>query len=919
MTSDLSMGKRPPSVASHASAICAAGYPDATDTRNDLGRCSRPQGRLWQGAHCRRSGSSSRSSSSDGSDNSSTSASHESTSRSHVARTRRERTMRWVTDGDVTSNPKRRGVRSCSASTHGSSNNEHRNFSRSSSRDSTSLASDLCDATDGSLVGRAQHMAQRVHIKVQLRNVSKCLTRIEGLPAKVLGRPVAYTKVLRAMKQLLQTSGTLRRDRAGNPVLTLQGDCWRAVRHFLVREGLVESRDVECHGAMGDGLAGLSIEQLERALAFGLAGGNGRQRFARRGPAPEGVHSPNSPPPPAPSAQNSRFSSLVETISALVAEAKADTAWQALRSRLARLSEERGRRAFKAEECVQSLEEILSLADAYFGPDEVLTILCRLARAEHDVAMLRAEKLGLERWHRACRWLGRALEIARAQPTAGLKAIGDAIDQLELEKDEDPAGAEKDSPGMCCARGRLLAELRLGLLRLDSELWKTLRLMGDARADESTYLRQAGCMMELLDLLANGHEFFKRPLVTFTTTEWTIATCILGSVHTLPKDLLWKLADTPRAGRWLSEAVVRCHSLEAWMRSLCAEVCEHGDHAARTRAVLQLAYSHALHDRFQMAQLLLFRTDAIDHASQLGTPEQILCNRTVAQLGLCAFRTGRLLEVRTCLHDLCSRGRARTIELLGQGAVAWFDRTPRHLHLDVELIEAVYLASSMLLEAPSIAAEESGLCKSFPISPSPLWRELLRVGHADYNGPPEDRRECVVAAAACMRRAEWEACAALLERALEGWSGMGEPSELQALLRTKVKETALQVYLHSCANLYQSLELSGLAAMFGVDEQVARPIVSRLMIEERIPAVWDESSHVILFIGSFSTRLHEMARSLTDLVSAAALRNERQLGFRIQPLSKTDIAPSIRSSALVQCRHAAAKAVSCKTRRCAVT
>lgn len=78
------------------------------------------------------------------------------------------------------------------------------------------------------------------------------------------------------------------------------------------------------------------------------------------------------------------------------------------------------------------------------------------------------------------------------------------------------------------------------------------------------------------------------------------------------------------------------------------------------------------------------------------------------------------------------------------------------MHINLEMLECVYLVSAMLLEIPYMAAHEFDARRRM-ISKS-YYQQLRSSERQALVGPPESMREHIVAASRAMRNGDWKKC-----------------------------------------------------------------------------------------------------------------------------------------------------------------
>jgi translation initiation factor 3 subunit C len=282
--------------------------------------------------------------------------------------------------------------------------------------------------------------------------------------------------------------------------------------------------------------------------------------------------------------------------------------------------------------------------------------------------------------------------------------------------------------------------------------------------------------------------------------------------------------------------------------------------------------------------------DTVTHADPM---TQILYNRTMVQLGLCGFRHAEIKEAHNALLDIQMGGRSK--ELLAQGLLPQrhHERSseqekiekqrqmPFHMHINLEMLECVYLVSAMLIEIPYMAAHEYDARRRM-ISKS-YYQQLRSSERQALVGPPESMREHVVAASKAMRNGDWVKCKNLIiNDKMNGkvWDLFYEAEKVREMLGRKIQEESLRTYLFTYSKVYDSISVGTLAEMFDLEKSKVHAIVSKMIINEELMASLDEPTECMVMHRTEPSRLQSLSLQLADKIAQLVENNERLLELR---------------------------------------
>ncbi|TIC20813.1 hypothetical protein E3Q13_00452 [Wallemia mellicola] len=559
---------------------------------------------------------------------------------------------------------------------------------------------------------------------------------------------------------------------------------------------------------------------------------------------------------------------------------------------LAGILEARGKKNTDRTEQVRTLERLLKVAST---PYSRIRVLLALISSRFDYNATNQAHIPPQSWIQARAEFDSLIDILISQPQYIVK-------EETVEYEDSVERKPQSADDIVEVRGSLVSFIE----RLDDEFTKTLQ---NSDPHSLEYVERLSAQKTLYQTTVKTQAYFELIKAELPVSRTVMRR--LEHIYSKPDAVVEVLEKAASQALGQLKSTITppqsAFSSTKLVHQLCTYLYNAADGLLRTRAMLSHIYHHSLHNNYHTARDMFLMSHLQENVSRADVATQILFNRTVVQLGLCAFRTGLIREARDSLREIFQSGRPK--ELLAQGVTQqrYMTMTPEqeraeksrqvpfHMHINLELLEAAYLVSCMLIEIPKLASATGDPDAKRKILSKAFKRQLDFAERQAFNGPPENTRDHIMQASKALQNSDWEKCRDLIH-GIKIWSLMQGETQTKEMLTSKIQEEALRTYLFTNSAFYENILISILASAMELNEKTVNSIISKMIWSEELSATIDQSNNVVVFSKAEPTKLQSLSNQLLDRANSLVELNEKtiQLKFDDGTNKSDDLSARIR-------------------------
>ncbi|OAQ74253.1 eukaryotic translation initiation factor 3 subunit C [Pochonia chlamydosporia 170] len=555
------------------------------------------------------------------------------------------------------------------------------------------------------------------------------------------------------------------------------------------------------------------------------------------------------------------------------------------------IMETRGKKNTDRVEQIKVMEKLGEIANT---PYQQIRVLLAIVSARFDLSAGTSNVMPLEHWKAAEKELSTLLTVLENNKDYVV------VENVEEWDDDEKPPALQPGEKYIKVAGSVVSYVE----RLDDELVRSLQSIDPHTSEYIERLQDEGALYNIIVRGQLYYEYLRKDSALEIPQDSVnrIVMRRLEHVYFKPAQVIKTFEENcwKASGDKVDSVITpRSQSSDAnnLVNVLCNYLFSNSDGIIRARAMLCQVYFLALHGEYYKARDMMLMSHLQDTIPNFDVLTQILYNRTLVQVGLCAFRKGLVYDAQNTLQEICGSGRQK--ELLAQGVMMQRynqvspeqerlekqRQLPFHMHINLELLECVYLTCSMLLEIPLLAQTGSSPdVKKRVISKT--YRRMLEYHERQiFTGPPENTRDHVMQASKALAAGEWKKSTTFIH-SIKIWELMPNAEEIKTMLSKQIQEEGLRTYLFTYAPFYDTLALDTVSAMFELDITKVAAIVSKMISHEELAASLDQVTNNVIFRkGVELSRLQSLALTLSDKASALIETNERTLEHRTQGTS----------------------------------